>query len=345
MSDVPTGNVEQTVEWLSRQMHRLCLFEPDGSPHDPRDIIAKRKRRLDILKNIIRIQESISDTQTALACQRLRQTQLLSQLGRSRIDLELKKSQLNILFEKPDDFKVKEQKEGDHIVRVVTMQDPLRMERISEWNTFLAKETVQVSDELKAVKRMLAEDDAVRREEITLRDSQPQKLPFKAGNELKACVDRYLSLRYRLKELGRRKQASEGMVRLATAEASAKIHEISDRARITEEQTTKQVTRIETRMIDSLRMGEARMFSKADTIESALAQAKQEAAESRGKLVAEVEYQKRRWHHGEEARAADDHTRQVKTDIALVKVAVRRLEDTAALLKGRARDERLALRE
>ena len=345
MSEVPTGNVEQTVEWLSRQLHRLTLFEADTKPFDPSVYLDKRQKRLEILQNIIRTQEAISDTQAALACQRLRQTQLLSQLGRSKIDLELKRRQLSLLFDHPTDYKVKEQKEGDHIIRVVTMQDPLHVDHINEWNEFLVKESRQVQDELEAVKRMLAEDDAVRREEVTLRDSTSQKLPFKASNEVKAAVDRYLSLRYRHKELTRKRTASEGMVRVALAEAASKIHEAADRARINDEQQTKQGSRAENKMIDALRLGEARLFTKADSIESALVAAKRDAAEAKGKLIAELEYQRRRWEQAEEAKATDDQTRKLKDDLNLVKVAVRRLEDTAALLKGRARDERLAYRE
>ena len=345
MSEVPTGNVEQTVEWLSRQLHRLTLFEAGAQPFDPAQYLDKRQKRLDILQNIIRTQEAISDAQAALACQRLRQTQLLSQLGRSKIDLSLKRRQLSMLFDHPNDYKVKEQREGDQIIRVVTMQDPLHMDHINEWNEFLIKESNQVEHELAAVKRMLAEDDAVRREEIALRDSTIQQLPFKASNEVKAAVDRYLSLRYRRKELSRRRSASEGMVRVALAEASAKIHETADRARINDEQVTRQGSRAENKMIDALRLAEARLFTKADSIESALVTAKRDAAEARGKLIAELEYQKRRWEQAEESQATDDHTRKLKDEINLVKVAVRRLEDTAALLKGRARDERLAYRE
>ena len=344
------GESSETTDWLSRQLGRLVDHEADRSPQGSEGFMSKKEARLEILTRISRAQQALSDTQAALGTQRWRHAKLLGKLSGSQLELEAKKRQLDYLIEHPDDFRVRDEREGSGIVHVVSMPDPWSEDLLSQREAFLGSEKARMHEEFFAFQRTLQEDSCVRLEERVLREHAQKGRREAAYNKLRNLeisksepLEQFLQLRFRLCELSKRKEASEKVIREETASLSSQIHELADRARQAAEQQVNLRVKAESSISDAFALEEGRLLEKIQLIERKIAQLTQSSSESAKLLTKERNKFCEQFKAAEIKRRGNSDFERVREEISSIKNSVKRLEDITNALRAKAReDDRLA---
>jgi hypothetical protein len=334
------SNSESTtisLNWLSQQLHRIESFDSKRTATE-----SESSEDRDLPRKLFNLKSSILTTQTTLS-------HLTAQLALTKLRNMHKRRELLNYELKLLDVRVNAEYKLGNGKQKHELQNELnegRIRLISELKAFIILESNSVLE-------LLEKDKLIREEEFRLRNpdsSTPHSAEPELNRSTEECLkqkmEEFFNLRYDLKTKQKMHECSIDTVKSETSDALAKIHGLTDKIRsyrehIHQKEQVKHAEELRMFALNKNRLTQKQAELKEEighesiSHEQKVLELKSEISDLKAKLIDETR----------EGSQAATLKSQLRDKIFEFKRVVKNLEDTASLLKARAREEKIAIRD